>query len=134
MGFCIINLQQVQAIKNSFISSTQATLIERGRIIQRLRPVSRECHTCTQKSNFKNRIKNIASIQPALLEMISWKLVYDSSTVSHPDTDQRIRAMFLGTEGLVADLPHLNPGKPGNKIWRVLYLHGGVHRRVTCRR
>ena len=70
-------------------------LTEGARIIQKLRPVLRECHTRAQRSNFKNRIKNIASIQPALLEMIYQELVLDSSTASHPGTVQRICAMFL---------------------------------------
>ena len=84
-------------------------LTEGGRIIQKLRPVLRECHTCTQKSDFKNRIKNIASIQTALLKMIYQELVLDSLTASEPDNVQRICTMFLGAEGLMADLRHLNP-------------------------
>ena len=47
--------------------------------------------------------------------MIYQELVLDSSTASHLDTVQRIWGMFLGTEGLVAELLHLNPGRPGNK-------------------
>ena len=97
-------------------------LTEGGRIIQKLRPVLRECHTRAQKCDFKNRIKNIASIQRALLEMIYQELVLDSSTASHQDTVQRIRAMFLGAEELVADLQHLNTGSPGNK-YDVFFSH-----------
>ena len=41
------------------------------------------------------------------------KSCLDSSTANHHDTTQRIRAMFLGAPGLVADLRHLNPGRPG---------------------
>ena len=63
----------------------------------------------------KNRIKNTASTQLALLEMIYQELVLNSSTASHPDAAQTIRAMFFGTEGLETDLCHLNPGRPGNK-------------------
>ena len=69
---------------------------------------------CVQSSNFKNS-KNIASIQPALVEMSYQELVLDSSTASHPDTIQRIFAAFRSAEGLVADLWHCNPGRPGNK-------------------
>ena len=63
----------------------------------------------------KNRIKNTASIQLALLEKIYQELVLNSSTASHPDAAQTIRVMFCGTEGLETDLCHLNPGRPGNK-------------------
>ena len=56
---------------------------------------------------------NVSSIQPSLLEMLYQELCLDSSTANHPDTTQRIRAMFLGAPGLVADLRHLNPGRPG---------------------
>ena len=54
--------------------------------------------------------------------MIYQELVIDSLTASHPNTVQRIRAMFLGAEGLVVDLQHLNPGKPGNK-YNVFFTH-----------
>ena len=45
-------------------------LTEGGRITQKLGPVLRECHKKKKKSDFKNRMKTIASIQPALLEII----------------------------------------------------------------
>ena len=48
---------QVQEGKN-----INEVLTEGGRIIQKIRPFLRECHTRAQKSDFKNRIKNIASI------------------------------------------------------------------------
>ena len=90
-------------------------LTEGGQIIQKLQPVLMECHTSAQKSDFKNRITNIASIQSALLEMIYQELVLDSSTANHPDTVQRNCSMFLGAKGLVANFRHLNPGRPGDK-------------------
>ena len=103
-------------------------LIEAGWIIQKLRPVLRECHTRdTQKSDFTNRIKNISSIKPALLEMIY--LVLDSSTASHPDTIQIICAMFLGPEGLVANLRHLNPWRLGNHLSPLMTVVMVLH---TC--
>ena len=74
-----------------------------------------ECHTSAQKSDFKNRITNTASIQSELLEMIYQELVLDSSTANHRETAQRNCAMFLGVEGLVANFRHLNPGRPGIK-------------------
>ena len=90
-------------------------LTEGGRITQKLRPVLRQCHTRAQNSDFKNRIKNVASIQLALLEMIYQELVLDSSTTNHPDTVQGIRAMLLGAKGLVTDLWHFHARRFGSK-------------------
>ena len=72
-------------------------------IRQCLRKV-REYRTRTQKIEFKRKVQNVASIQPALLEMMYQELCLDSSTANHPDTVQSIHAMFLGAPGLVADL------------------------------
>ena len=54
--------------------------------------------------------------------MIYQELALNSLTVSHPDTVQRICAMFLGAERLVVDLRHLNPGAPENK-YDVFFTH-----------
>ena len=77
-------------------------LTEGGRVLQKLRPQMRECHTRAQKNEFKRKVQNVSSIQPSLLEMLYQELCLDSSTANHPDTTQRIRAMFLGAPGLVA--------------------------------
>ena len=53
--------------------------------------------------------------------MIYQELVLDSSTASHSGTVQRIHT-FLGAERLVADLQHLNSGRPGNK-YHVFFTH-----------
>ena len=84
-------------------------LTEGGRIIQKLPTILRVSRTCAQKSNFKNRIKNIASIQPALLEMIYQKLLLDSSIASHLDT------VVKNWRNMQANLRHLNPRMPGDK-------------------
>ena len=97
-------------------------LTKRDRIIQKLWPVLTECYTRTQNNNFKNRIKNIASIQPAFLEMIYQELVLNLSAASHAVTVQIISAMLFVAEGLVANLHHLNPRRPGNK-YNVFFAH-----------
>ena len=61
--------------------------------------------------------------------MIYQKLVLDSSFANHPVTVQRIRAMFLGAEGLVADLQHLNPRRLKNK-YDVFFTHMDIDSRV----
>ena len=81
-------------------------LTKGGRFLQKLVPQMREYHTRAQKSEFKRKVQNVASIQPALLEMMYQELCLDWSTANHPDTVQRIHPMFLGAHGLVADLRH----------------------------
>ena len=96
--------------------SMNEMMTESARMLQKLRPNFKEVHTRAQKNVFKTRVNNIARIQPSLLEVIYQELALDSSVTNHPTTSQRIRAMFLGAEGLIADLRHLNPGRPGNNF------------------
>ena len=97
-------------------------LTEGGRVMQKLRSFMREVHNRVQKNDFKRKINNIAKIQPALLDMIYQELALDASVTNHPVTTERTRAMFLGAEGLIADLRHLNPGRPGNR-YDVFFNH-----------
>ena len=53
------------------------------------------------------------------------------STANHPDIVQRIHAMFLGAPGLVADLRHLNPGRP-NGTFNVFFQHTETVIEVTA--
>ena len=39
----------------------------------------------------------------------------DASVANHPATQEQLRLISLGNTGLIADLRHLNPGRPGNK-------------------
>ena len=91
-----------------------------------------ECHTRAQKSDFKNRIKNITNIQPALLEMIYQELILDSLTASHLKSVQRIRVIILGANRSVTDLKLLNPGRPRNK-YDVFFTNMEALMIVTCR-
>ena len=90
----------------------------------KLRPFLKEYHTRAQKKDFKKKVSNVASIQKSLLDVIYRELSLDASVTSHPDTAARIYAMFLGEEGLVADMRARNPGRPGGSfevffnIWR----------------
>lgn len=58
----------------------------------------------------------VAGVQKSLLDVIYKELALDSSVVSHSDTAARIHAMFLGEEGLVANMRSLNPGRPGGSF------------------
>ena len=57
-----------------------------------------------------------------MLEEIYKLLALDSSASSHPATGQRIRAIMEGETGLIADMRHLNPGRPSNK-YDVFFTH-----------
>ena len=54
--------------------------------------------------------------------MIYQELILDSSIASHSDTVQRNLPMLIGSERLVANLRHLNPGRPWDK-YDVFFTH-----------
>jgi hypothetical protein len=49
---------------------------------------------------------------PSVAELIYKELALDASTSSHPDTQERLRLIFLGDSDLITDLRHLNTGRP----------------------
>ena len=50
--------------------------------------------------------------QQPVAEFIHQSLAIDSSVALHPETQQRLRMIFLGETGLLADLRQLNAGRP----------------------
>ena len=101
-------------------------LTDGATLTAKLKPVLREHHTRAQKRDFKKKVTNVAGIQKSLLDVIYKELSLDASVTSHPDTAARIHAMFLGEEGLVADLRSLNPGRPGG-TFEVFFQHMEVY-------
>lgn len=103
----------------------------------------KEYHTRNMRNLFKRKLENIASgilihcflywwtaatliwsfrynynyfsVQPAVADLIYKELCLDASQAYHPVTQDRIRLIFMGNEGLIRDLRSLNPGRPGNK-------------------
>lgn len=59
---------------------------------------------------FKEKVNNFTRISPAVLDMIYKELTLDAATSAHPDTQERLRLIFLGETELIADLRHINPG------------------------
>lgn len=49
-------------------------------------------------------MRNVACVQPGLLDTIYKELTLDASKEAHPITLQRIRMIFLGETGLLPDL------------------------------
>ena len=85
-------------------------------------PFLKEYHTGAQKRDFKRKVSNTACIQNSIVDVLYKGLALDASVCTHPDTAARIRAMFLGASGLVADLRSLNPGRPGG-TFDVFFKH-----------
>lgn len=48
--------------------------------------------------------------------MIYKELTMDAAVAAHPVTQERLRMIFLGNTGLVADLRTLNPGRPSGQF------------------
>lgn len=86
-----------------------------ARFLQTARPRLKEFHTRAQRRHFKERLKNVASVLPAVSDMIYKELTMDSAAADHPVTQERLRLIFLGNTGLIADLRALNPGRPSGQ-------------------
>ena len=75
----------------------------------------KEFHTRTQRKIFKERLSHVASVLPAVSDLIYKELALDATAADHPVTHDRVKLIFLGDQDLISDLRHLNPGRPGNK-------------------
>lgn len=104
----IVCVQQAPLLRSDSEMLTQG-----ARMVDKMRHALKECHTRAMKTAFKRKIQNIANIQPSVLEFIYAELAMDASAASNPEMNQRIRLMFMGHDGLIVDLRHLNPGRPG---------------------
>ena len=95
--------------------SEDEMLTQSARMVQKMKPQLKEYHTRAQKRAFKEKLKNVAAVSPSVVNLLFSELTLDASTASHPDMQQRLRLIFLGEHGLLADLRHLNPGRPSNR-------------------
>jgi hypothetical protein len=87
-----------------------------GRFVAAMMPQLPVFHTRRMKQNFKQQIQNIAVIKPSAVDLIYKELAWDASAASNPDIQQRLHSMFLGENSLIADLRHLNPGRPNDRF------------------
>lgn len=99
-------------VKVSSDRPTQQILIEGARILQKARPYLQEYHTRSQKALFRERLQHVTHVLPSVADLIYKELTLDRSTACHPSTMERLRLIFLGEKGLLADLRHLNTGRP----------------------
>lgn len=114
------------------VESVPNTLVEGARILQTCRPILKEYHTGAQRTQFRDKLNNIAKLSPALLEFINKELAMDNSVASHPATQERLRLISLGNTSLIADLRHLNPGRPGNKYDTFFGVMGNIIEEITA--
>ena len=87
-------------------------LTQGAQLLAKMRPHLKECHTRQMKKTFKKKINNIAKIQPSILEYLYSELSFDRSAAENPIVRQRLELICGGAEGLLADMRHLNPGRP----------------------
>ena len=105
--FCIFRVKADQ--------TESEILIEGARMLQKARPYLQECHTRAQKALFRERLQNLTHVMPSVADLIYKELTLDAATAAHPTTQERLRRIFLGEKGLLADLRHLNAGRPTGK-------------------
>ncbi|KAK6183411.1 hypothetical protein SNE40_010900 [Patella caerulea] len=87
-------------------------LTQIGRVTARIKPLLPVYHTREMKKSFKSKLNNISNVAPSVLDFIYKELAIGAAVTSHPHTQQRLRMIFLGETGLLADLRKLNPGRP----------------------
>lgn len=91
-------------------------LTSAAKFLQNARPGLKEFHTRAQRRYFKEQLKNVASILPAVSDMIYKELTMDAAVAAHPVTQERLRTIFLGNTGFVADIRTLNHGRPSGQF------------------
>ena len=91
-------------------------LIEGARLVQKVRPKLLEVHTREMKRTFKDKMSNITSLSPSILEFIYKELALDGGQATNPVMQERLRLISLGHTDLIADLRHTNPGRPNTKF------------------
>ena len=118
-GSVVTSICFVQTVDNR---SEPEMLTECSRIAIKLKDFFREYHSRLQRKIFKDRLSNVASVLPSVADLIYKELSLDASAAAHPDTQERLRLVFLGEEGLLADMRHINPGRPSG-TYDVFFEH-----------
>jgi hypothetical protein len=99
-------------VESSDNRSQSEMMTQTARFIFQIKPKLPEFHTRSMIRNFKGKFANIAKISASAVEMIYKELALDASVAQHPETQQRLRLIFLGETGLLVDLRNLNSGRP----------------------
>ncbi|WAQ96968.1 hypothetical protein MAR_029658 [Mya arenaria] len=102
-----------KTIKNR---SSEESLVDPIRVVSQVQNKLPEFHTRYQKRYFKQKLSNIATLKPSVVDFIYKELALDASQVSNPEMEQRLRLIALGETGLIADLRDMNFGRPSDKF------------------
>jgi len=102
--------------KISETRSSSEALVEPIRVVSQIENQLPEFHTRAQKRYFKQKLHNIASIRPSVVDFIYKELAMDATQVSHHETQERLNLISLGETGLVGDLRELNAGRPSDRF------------------
>ncbi|XP_070568353.1 uncharacterized protein [Ptychodera flava] len=108
-GSFITTVAVVQVTENR---SDAEMLTQAARLITAMKPELKEFHTLAQKRAFREKLSRVTTVLPSIADLIYKELTIDAATAAHPETQQRLRLIFLGEEGLLTDLRHLNAGRP----------------------
>lgn len=108
-GSCITTLCLTQVPESR---SEHEILTQGARFLQEVRPHLKEFHTRAQRPMFKRSLSNLATVKPSVAELIYKGLTLDASVAEHPETEERLRLIYLGNHGLLADLRNISPGRP----------------------
>lgn len=112
-GGCTISIVFVAKTKQN--RAGDEALIDPIRVVSQVERLP-EYHTRFQKQYFKQKLSNIATIKPSLVDFIYKELALNASQVSNPEMQQRLRMISLGETGLIAELRKLNVGRPSDKF------------------
>ena len=85
-------------------------LIEGARLVQDIGP-NLQFHTRSMRAEFKSKINNIARVSPADSSFKYQEMTSDASCHPNPIVQERIRLIYLGNTGIVADFRTLNSGR-----------------------
>lgn len=97
--------------------SEQEILVDKARFaLKKNKHLFKEYHTIAMRRAFKEKVNNITRISPTVLDIIYKNFTLDATTAAHPDTQERLRLIYLGETELIADLQHINPGRPSDKF------------------
>ena len=108
-------------------------LVQGARLLQKVRPKLLERHTRAQRRVFKRKLSAVTNLAPgSLSDFIYKELTLDGAAAAHPIMQERLRLISLGHTGLIADLRHLNPGRPSNTFDTFFEAMEGVVENITA--
>ena len=111
----------------------QSELLTSGaQLLEKVRPQLKEYNTKAQRRFFKAKLKNVAHVLPSVADLIYKELTLDASAAAYPETQERLRLIFLGESDLLADLRHLNPGRPNHTFDIFLEVLGRMVEEISA--